>query len=82
MWLTGNTGRMVREEDVRVNLTVNLTDTEHVDLDGLITERENSQTGNPKYKVTNQLLACLNTQHSPSVSWQLTPGNHKREENS
>ena len=42
-----------------------------------ITEREYSQTGNPKNKVTNQLLACLNTQHSPSGSWQLTPGNQR-----
>jgi hypothetical protein len=33
-----------------------------VDLDGLFTERENSQTRNPKDKVTNQLQSCLNTQ--------------------
>ena len=32
-----------------------------VDLNGLFTEGEYSQATNPKDKVTNQLLACLNT---------------------
>jgi hypothetical protein len=40
-----------------------------VDLDGLFTEGEYSQAGNPTDKVTNQLLACLITQQV-LVNWQ------------